>query len=230
MVQKIKTDKYQDLISNVLIDNREKGRVDYALSQYSDLNPVVCQLDVGDYIFVGNNGIKVVWEFKTANDFINSITDENHHLHNQVYEMITNFDYTFVLIQSEDMKAVLDELYYTTGISVSLQQINGAISTFSTVSTVLHAQTQYQAFDLMFRTSAKIIEQKPYAYKYGKKTTNSALNYLGSIKGVDNYAEIICRELDLHTHRDLMNLTAEQLTTVKGIGPVKAEKIIKQLK
>ena len=226
----INTGKYKDVISNVLIDDRENKRIEYALKQYKDFNPLKSHLDVGDYIFVGNNGRKVVFEYKTGSDFLNSINDENHHLHNQVYDMVTNFDYTFVMVECADLMQQADELYYSTGISMSLPQINGAISEFSTVSTVLQAQTQYQAFDLMMRTSAKIIQDKPYSYKYGKKTTNSALNYLGAIKGVDNYAEIICRKLDLHTHKDLMKLTLADLTSIKGIGEKKAEKIIKQLR
>lgn len=228
-MQKINTGKYKDVISNVLIDDRENKRIEYALQQYKDFNPLKSHLEIGDYVFVGNNGVTVVFEYKRGDDFLNSINDENHHLHNQVYDMVTNFDYTFVMVECEDLMRQADELYYSTGISMSLPQINGAISEFSTVSTVLQAQTQYQAFDLMMRTAAKIIQQKPYSYKYGKKTTNSALNYLGSIKGVDDYAEIICRELDLHTHKDLQNLTAKKLMDVKGIGEKKAEKIMKQL-
>lgn len=226
----INTGKYKDVISNVLIDDRENKRIEYALKQYKDFNPLKSHLDIGDYIFVGYNGVKVVFEYKTGSDFLNSINDGNHHLHNQVYDMITNFDFTFVIVECVDLMQQADELYYSTGISMSLPQINGAISEFSTVSTLLHVQTQYQAFDLMMRVAAKIITEKPYAYKYGKKTTNSALNYLGAIKGVDNYAEIICRTLDLHTLKDLQNLTLSDLTSIKGIGAKKAEKIINQLK
>ena len=228
-MQKINTDNYKHLISNVLIDDRERGRIEYALKQYSSLNPLKCHLDIGDYIFIGNNGIKVCIEYKEAQDFLNSINSETNRLHNQVYEMITNYDYTFIMVQSRDMMQELDELYYSSGVSMSLPQINGAITEFNTVSTVLFAQTQYQAFDQMMRMAGKVILQKPFSYKYGKKTTNSALNYLKSIKGVDDYAERICRELNLHTHKDLMELSAEKLTSVKGIGKKKAEKIIKQL-
>ena len=124
----INTGKYKDVISNVLIDDRENKRIEYALKQYKDFNPLKSHLDVGDYIFVGYNGVKVVWEFKTGSDFLNSINDENHHLHNQVYDMVTNFDYTFVMVECADLMQQADELYYSTGISMSLPQINGAIS------------------------------------------------------------------------------------------------------
>lgn len=224
----IKTDKYEEIISSVLIDNRENDRIDYALKQYKGFNPLVCQLDVGDYIFVGENGIQVVFEYKTGADFLNSI--DGNHLHNQVYEMITNFDYTFVIIECEDMIHQLDELYYSSGVSMSLQQIDGAISEYCTVSTVLQAQTQYQAFDLMMRIAAKIILEKPFCYKFGRKSTNSALTYLTSIKGLNNKAHAIVKELDLHTLNDLLNLTVADLERVDGIGKVTAEKIINQIK
>lgn len=229
MVAKINTEKYEDIINQVIIDNREGKRVEFAKKQYSAFNPIVEQLLYGDYIFIGNNGIKVVFEYKTGSDFLGSINSETHHLHNQVYEMSTNEDFCFVIIESPDLMQELDELYYSTGISMSLQQIDGAITEFNTVSTVLSAQTQYQAFDLMMRMAGKIIQQKPYRYKYGKKSTNQALNWLSAQKGLDNKAEDICRTLDLHTLKDLMELTVDKLTEVNGIGEKSAQKIIKNI-
>lgn len=229
-MQKITMDKYKEVITSLLIDNREQDRVKYALEQYEPLNPVVCQLDYGDYIFIGENGVKVVFEYKTGGDWLNSINSEDNHLHNQVYDMITHEDYTFIIVECEDMISELDQLYYSSGVSMSLQQINGAISTFCTVSTIINVQTQYQAFDLMPRIASKIIQNKPYGYKYGRKTTNTALNYLKAIKGLNNKAETICRQLDLHTLNDLLNLTVEDLCQVDKIGSVTAEKIISQIK
>ena len=228
MANKITTKEYEKVIESVLIDDRENERVEYGLNQYSPFNPQVAHLEIGDYIFKGVNGIEVVFEYKTANDFLTSI--ENNHLHNQVYYMITNFDYTFVIVEAENLYQTLDERYYNTGLNMSISQVNGAIAEFSTNSTVLFCQTQYQAFDLMMRVSGKIMLQKPYKYKYGKKSTNGALNYLSSLRGLDNKAEVICRELNLKTKKDLDNLTVERLCEVKGIGGKTAENIIKQLK
>ena len=229
MVAKINTEKYESVIERVLVDNRENARVEYAKKQYSAFNPIVMQLDYGDYIFVGKNGIKVVFEYKTGNDFLNSINSETHHLHNQVYEMTTNEDYTFVVVESTDLMQELDELYYSAGISMSLQQINGAIAEYNTVSTVLMAQTQYQAFDLMMRMAAKVILQKPFRYKYGKKTTNQALNWLSAMKGLDSKAEDICRTLNLHTLKDLQDLTIGKLCEVDGIGKKTAARILQNI-
>ena len=225
----ITTKKYESWIDKVYIDDREKDRIDYAFKQYAPFNPVKTHLDVGDYIFRNEElDMCVVFEYKTANDFLSSI--DGNHLHNQVYHMVTNFDYTFVIVQAEDLQKTLQERYYSTGLDMSLSQINGAISDFCVNSTVLFVQTQYQAFDLMMRMAAKIFINKPIRWKYGKKTTNSALNYLTSIRGLGDKAEIICRELDLRTKKDLDDLTVEKLCGVKGIGEKTAEKIIKQLR
>lgn len=225
---KIKTKNYENTISNILVDDREQRRIATAMGAYAPFNPLKCHLDYGDYIFVGYNGVRVVWEFKTGQDFIKSITTDEH-LHNQVYEMITNEKYTFVIVQSTDLLHDLDELYFSTGISVNLQQINGAIAEYCTVSNVLFVQTEYQAFDLMMRTSGKIIQDKPYKYNFIKKTTNSALNYLSCIKGIDNKAEEICRTLNLTCKKDLDDLDEEKLTQVDGIGKKKAKMILVQI-
>lgn len=225
---KINTKNYEGVISKVLIDDRENDRKNYAMVQYAPFNPSIEHLEVGDYIFIGNNGVKVAIEYKKDGDFINSIT-ENNHLHNQTYEMVTNFDYTFILCECKDLRAELNKLYYSTGKDVSFQQLNGAIASFNTVSTVLFAQTEYQAFDMMMRQAGKLIQQKPFLYKFGKKTSNSALNYLSAIKGLDKRAEDICNHCNLHSLKDLMNLTMEDLTEVKGIGKMKAKMILKQI-
>lgn len=83
-MNKINTKNYEDIIAAVKIDDREQDRKEYALNQYANLNPVVEHLDVGDYIFLGYNGVEVVFEYKDNDDFLSSITGENHHLHNQI--------------------------------------------------------------------------------------------------------------------------------------------------
>lgn len=229
MMKQVNCKNYVGTISSVLIDDRENDRIDYALEQYAPFNPLKCRLDMGDYIFVGNNGIKVVFEYKTGADYLNSINSDSHHLHNQVYNMTREFDYTFVIVQSKDLIHEVEELYYDSGVSMSLPQINGTIADCCTESTVLNVQTQYQAFDLMMRIAGKIILQKPLRYKYGKKSTNSALNYLSAIKGLDSKAEIICRTLNLRTLKDLMELDQQKLMSVKGVGEKLADKILGEL-
>lgn len=229
-ILQINTKPYERYIKSVIIDDREQDRVDYALNVYSTLNPIKCHLDVGDYIFESVDGEFVAYEFKEAQDFLNSINSESNHLHNQVYELMTNFDHRFVVVQCEDMRKELNNLYYTTGIDMSLSQINGAIADYNRVATVVICETRYQAFDYMFRQAGKIFRNDEYKWTYGKKTPNSALNYLSAIKGLDKRAEEICNTLDLRTLEDLLNLEIDDLTTVKGVGSKKAEMIIRNLR
>lgn len=221
---------YEKDIKRVLIDDREQERIEYALDAYSSLTPVRCHLDVGDYIFESPDGRCVAFEFKTAQDFLNSINGENHHLRNQVYELMTNFDHRFVIIQCEDMRKELNALYYKTGIDMSFAQLNGAIADFNRVCTVVNVQTLYQAFDYMVRQSGKIFRDNEFKWTYGKKSKNSALNYLSAIKGLDKRAEQICKELKLKTLQDLLNLEIGDLTKVNGVGNKKAEMIISNLR
>jgi len=227
-MQKITTKNYEHLIKQVFIDDREHKRVKYAMEQYAPFNPSKKHLDIGDYIFIGENNTKVIFEYKTGNDFINSITEGNH-LHNQTWEMVTNYSYTFIVVETPSLKRELDSLYYATGKDVSLAQINGAITTFNTVSTVLFAETEYQAFDMMMRMAGKIIEMKPLRYKYGKKTPNWALNILTGMKGLEKIAENIVNTLDLHTLDDVMRLTKDDLLTVDLVGEKTADKILNNI-
>ena len=226
---KINTKSYEDVIVQVKIDDRENVRKEYAMEQYAPFNPSIEHLDIGDYIFIGKNGVQVVAEYKKDTDFINSIVSENNHLHNQTHDMITHFDYTFIIVECEDLRAELNNLYYQTGRDISFSQLNGAIAEFNTVSTVIFAQTKYQAFDMMMRQAGKLILQKPFCYKFGKKTPNSAQNYLSAIKGLDKRAEQICNELNLKSLKDLMNLNKEKLKSINGIGDKKAEMILAQI-
>lgn len=228
-MKKINTKNYENIISTIKIDTRENNRIDFAKSQYKNLNPVVEQLPVGDYVFVGYNGVEVVFEYKENDDFISSIVGDNHHLHNQTYEMLLDFDYTFIMVQCGNLLELINERYYKSGQDISISQVNSAIAELSTVSTVLFTQTKYQAFDLMLRVAGKIIEGKPFKYAYGKKTPNPALNYLSAMKGLDKRAETICTKLNLHTLQDLIQLTKDDLLTVEGVGSKKAETILKNI-
>lgn len=226
----INTKPYEPFIKRVFIDDREQDRINYAKGVYAPFNPFVAHLNVGDYIFESYDKQFAAFEFKTGSDFLTSINNDSYHLHNQVYELMTSFDHRFVIIQCEDMKAELNKLYYSTGIDMSLSQVNGAIAEFNRVCTVVNVQTKYQAFDYMMRQSGKIFQDNEYKWTYGKKTKNVALNYLSAMKGLDKRAEQICNELNLKTLTDLLNLKKEDLLTINGVGSKKAELILKNIR
>lgn len=229
MTPKINTKYYAKTITEVIIDNREQDRIDYAMNQYSQLNPHIEQLPYGDYIFIGKNGVKIAFEYKTGSDFLTSIDHNDNHLHNQVYGMVNNFDYCFVIVEVEDLQKLISKRFYQTGLRMSVQEINGVISELNMVSTILFSQTQFGAFDLMMRTAGKIIQNKPFLYKFGKKSPNTALNYLNCIHGLKNKASDIVETLNLRTKKDLDNLTVEQLMKVDGIGEKTALMILAEI-
>jgi len=227
---KINTKKYAKVIKQVLIDDRETDRLSFAKEQYAPFNPIVDRLNTGDYIFIGYNGVRVAFEYKTVNDFLTSIDRNENHLHNQVYRMVREFDYSFVVVEAEDIGKSCTKRFYQTGLNTTVQEINGAVSDLNMVCTVLFSQTEFGAFDLMMRTAGKVIENKPFLWKFGKKSTNSALNYLNCIHGLKDKAVLITDTLDLHTKKDLDNLTLESLMSVDNIGKATAEMILRELR
>lgn len=223
---KINTKPYQNTIKKVIIDDRETNRKDYALTQYKSFKPTIQHLPIGDYLFIGHDNTTVCIEYKTGNDFLTSINTIENHLHNQVHRMIQEYDYHFVLVECEDLDKLCTKRFYQTGLSMSVQEINGVVSELNTVSTVLFSQTMFGAFDLMMRQSGKLINQKPFLYKFGKKSSNIALNYLNCMYGLNNKAKDIVDTLNVSSVKDLMSLTVDDLMEVEGIGRKTAQQII----
>ena len=230
MTPKIHTKNYEKTIAKVLIDDREQDRKDFVMEQYAPFHPSIKHLDVGDYIFIGYNGVKIAVEYKTVNDFLTSIDPAENHLHNQVYRMVQDYDYCFVMVECKDLNKALTKRFYQTGINTTVQQVNGAVTDLDMVSTVLWSQDTFGAFDCLMRMAGKVIENKPFLWKFGRKSTNTALNYLNCIHGLRNKATDIVKTLDLHTKKDLDNLTVDDLMLVDGIGKATAMKIINELR
>ena len=214
-------------ISKVYVDYRENKRINVAQKKYKEYNPLVVNMDYGDFIFYGNKGKQVLFEYKTTDDFFNSI--RNNHLYNQTLEASTQYDFQFVIIECYSIQDAVNEYYYNTGVNLTISQINGAVSSLNKFSTVLFAQVMDSAFDLMERQAKKILEDKPLTWKYGKKSINPALNFLGSIKGLSKQAHLLCKKLNLNSLEDLMELTEQDLLNVTGIGKKKAQVILKAI-
>lgn len=229
MQPKINTKKYQKIIEKVVIDSQELARHEFAMEQYAPFKPTIEPLDMGDYLFTGYDGTTVCVEYKTGSDFITSIDSSENHLHNQVYRMIHEYDYTLVMVECKDLQDLCTKRFYQTGLNTSVQEINGAISELNTVSTVCFSQSLYGAFDLMLRQAGKLINDKPFLWKFGKKSHNTALNYLNCIHGLKNKASDIVETLNLHTKKDLDKLTMKDLLKVDGVGEVTAELILNEI-
>lgn len=211
-------------IENVRIDFREGNRIPSAKSFFKDYTVTTTTLEYGDFLFEDDVGeTKVLFEYKTGSDFLTSIN--NKRIFNQTIRACQNYKYQFILVQVHDMKSMIDRFFYKSGVDMNIEQVNGAIASLNTISTVLFADTLYDSFDLMHRQATKIFEDKPLMYKFQKKSMNPALNFLHGIHGVDKQVEVIVDEFDLFSLYDLFNLSENDLKTIPNIGKAKAKNI-----
>ena len=213
----------------VQIDSREKDRVKSASKYFKEqgLEVSVEELEIGDYIFTDGTN-EVVFEFKLISDFITSIQD--HRVFNQSVEMAENYDFSFVIIHGDShtrSKCIAMSRNYR---EVNLFQYIGAICSLNRYVTVLQVTSPFinESYYTMMTQAKKCLQNKPIVKKFEKKHKNTAMNYLCyCIYGLNQKrAYDIVKQLDLHTLEDLLYLKHEHLTTVPGIGPKLADKII----
>lgn len=213
----------------VKIDSREKDRTESAKKYYESqgLEVEICELEVGDYLFDD----KVCFEFKVVSDFVSSI--QSGRVFNQAIEMAENFDYAFVIIQGDEhsrAKALAMSRHYQ---PITYYGYLGAIASLNRFTTVIESYSPYinEAYYRMLITAKKCLQNKPIVKKFPKKDKNTAFNFLcHDVYGINwKKAEAIVTTLDLHTKKDLDNLTLEQLITVEGVAEQTARKILKAI-
>ena len=210
----------------VEISDKEQNRIKTATQYYKEqnLDVEICNLEIGDYIF----DHQVVFEFKTTADFVASIQDNR--VFNEAINQAENFDYHFIIIQGDDhqrAKAIAMSRNYQ---EVNYFQYLGAIASLNRYTTVIESYSPFinESYYRMMITAKKCLSTKPIVKKFPKKDKNPAFNYLAyCIYGLNaKRANDIVKQLDLHTLEDLLYLKHEHLTTVPGIGPKLADKII----
>ena len=197
---------------NLVVDSREQNRIEPAKEFFTGkgYDVEVRQLAIGDYLFDD----RVVFEFKTQSDFINSILDN------------------FVVIQgtNRDRKRAIEEV--NTYQRFTLDQYYGAIARLNTYTTVIQSTGLLEdAFLQMHKQVDKCLDGKPVCKKFDNKAANPAFNALCyCLKDVkDTRARNIVDYLHLKTWSDVYHLTLEDLKNVPGIGDRLAEKIITQI-
>ena len=210
----------------IQISDKEQNRIKTATEYYTQqgLNVEVTNLEIGDYIF--NN--QVVFEFKTTADFIASIQDNR--VFNEAINQAENFDYHFVIIQGDEhsrAKAIAMSRNYQ---EVTYFQYLGAIASLNRYTTVIESYSPFiqEAYYRMLITAKKALSDKPIVKKFPKKNKNAAKNYLTyCVYGLNGKrATDIVNTLNLNTLEDLLYLDHNKLTSVEGIGPKLADKII----
>lgn len=212
---------------NVKIDTRERKRIKQAEEYYKSLNYDVSveQLETGDYVFDD----KVVFEYKTYSDMFTSIMDRR--VFDESLRQSEKYPYHFVIIvgNDKDRKNTMYRLYKMR-IKFTMKQYYGAVARLNTYTNVIFAPNTSKAFKIMKCQAEKCLDSKPMIRELNKKSENVALNILMFLPEIKyNRAKNICETLDLHTVEDLMNLTREDLMSVKRIGGTIADNILRHL-
>lgn len=208
----------------VLIDSREKSRIQLATAYFKEQNYTVevQELKTGDYIF--NN--QVVMEFKTWPDFMDSITDGR--LWNETQKQMENYNIHFLVLHGTN-RDYADAFQHN---GLDHKHITGAIARLLTYTKIIRGTgTITDTFELMKCTAEKCLDDKTLVCQFGTKSINPAFNFLcycvDDIKG--ERAKTIVNFLGLKNLNDLMELDAAKLTEVPGIGDVLANRILSAL-
>ena len=213
----------------VQISDKEQNRIKQAEKYFQSLGceTEVTNLQYGDYVFDG----KVAIEYKTMADFFASIQDNR--VFNEAINQAENYDWHYVLIQGnehERSKCIAMSKNY---IPIDLFQFHGAIASINRYSTVIECYSPFinEAFYKMYIQAKKDLSTKPIVKKFPRKDKNPAFNFLcHDIYGINwKKAKAIVDTLNLHSKKDLDQLTKEDLTNVEGIADKTAEKILKAI-
>ena len=217
----------------VKISDKEQKRIKSATEYYKKqgLTVTVENLEIGDYIFTDGND-SVVFEFKTIADFINSINDNR--VFNEAINQAEEFNHHFVIIYGNEQERAKQISISRNYREVNYYQYLGAIASLNRYTTVIESYSTFiqEAYYRMLVTARKRLSSKPVLMKHGRKNKNTAFNFLCyCIYGI-NYrkAESIVEYYDLHSLKDLQELTLDKLVKIDGIGENTAKKILNAIK
>ena len=199
-------------VDKIIIDSKEKKRGINAYNYYVDTYELhVESLEYGDYLFMLNDGNQVIFEYKTCQDFINSMTNKSlfHELANQTI----HYEHSYLIVCG-DFNEMYEYLYFNVPYyrykykTIPLlknrlsNQINGALARiYAMYIPIIFVDTEEEAFAKMLKISSKIADTK----KYG-----------GVVRPIPK------KDLD-------ENPTAFFLTGISGIGEKKSKNIINEL-
>lgn len=226
----------------VVIDSREKEERIKEFFKYFYTECCECKvqrLDYGDYLF--NN--KVVFEYKTVQDFLNSVNDFS--VFHEVTNQSQHYEHNFVIIVGDIDKELKKRYYYyrRTGnnkyskmhnfIKSQKGKLNGAVRRLRTYSNVIFAKTDKLAMEEMLRQAEKCLDGKVTycnVVRPANIVDSPVVTFLTCIKGINlKTAEKIVSTLDIVSLQDLVNVTHADLLSVDSVGAKKADLIIEYL-
>lgn len=175
----------------------------------------VGELETGDYVLSG----ELVVERKTAVDFIASVLDGR--LFNQVGKMRLNFSRPVFLIEGD---------VYQTRSAIAREAIDGALSFLVAIEgcTVLYVKDSNAAAGLLYRMAKHAQEGLGYevAFRRGKSAPGrgEALFMIEGTPGVGptTAIKVLNRFRSVHAY---INASIEDLRSISGLGPKKADRI-----
>ena len=206
----------------VIVDSRETSKRKKKAEKIFD-EIEIKQLEYGDYVYK-DTGV----EFKTVSDFISSVKSKR--MQNQAVGLRENYNHHYVIIYG-DVQKTLRQLYRTRH-PFSVNQFLGALASISQITHVLHVDNEMQAFRLTRKLFEKSTDNKN---RLVRKPTNNHKNKIVTVLTIigninTKRAERLVNELDIKTVEDLLGLTYEDITSLKGFGDKTAKNILAYLK
>ena len=219
------------------IDGREKGsRIDSAMMFFNGEGIQTSKkiLPIGDYLF----NHKLVFEWKTPSDFINSVMDKR--LFKQAQNM-RQYPFSYVIVVGNPYN-YLSEWYSNpkkvnirkknTMKEFTLNQLLGALATLHEFDKVIMVENENQAFQIMTYLAKNILAKDKHEPidKPVCKMSDSVGTFLCCIDTISTKKAILIKEhLKIETLRDLLEVTKSDLVGINGIGSKTADKIIGEI-
>lgn len=222
-------------VKEITIDSHERIRGVNAYNYYTKkYNVSVEALQYGDYIFITHDDKKVVFEFKTCEDFIKSMEDKS--LFHEVSNQSISYDYSYLIICG-DFEKTFDDLYwkvphyrykYKTLSSLKgrlRKQINGALNRiYAMYIPIIFVNSEEEAFEEMLKISHKVADAKRYGglvrpvpNRYLKE--NYPAFCLSGLKGIGKKKSVrITDTLGIECIDDLCKQSPDDFLSVKKVS------------
>ena len=212
-------------VSSVVVDVRERGRVESALDSFRSegVDCMARMLVFGDYLVNGS----VVWEYKSIEDFIQSIFDES--LFNEVFNQSAKYEFSFLVIVGDFNRDVKGLYYKNPSIRNRFRTMTlyrnwvnkvywGAVRRCRTVCNVVFVPTMKGAFYEILAQSEKCLDGKVYGGVVRKRKDLRTLSPMESfLTGIGGIGEVTARSIiddfSVECLDDLVKITGDDLVS-----------------
>lgn len=216
----------------ISIDFRERNRKQRALEYYTEEGHevIIETLPVGDYVFDN----QVVFEYKTMEDFFNSLRNES--LFNECANQAREYKYHYIIV-SGDVRNYCRNTWnwrrakynnnYNRYLVLSMGAYAGALRRLRTFTTPIIVKDEDEAFEEMLQQAKKCLDGLSDQYADITRPVPSndpAMVLLTSVKGVSSKrAKKIIEYFNIKSINDLLNVRT--FLEVPGVGTKTAANI-----